>query len=152
MVRRSSVGRDPAARAASFRGVRDMCAAALGAGRRVLDELSESVEGVDAVEHEDEPDGFAERGVASGFRTREVASRLVPSTTLPSNLESKMLLCVNFPFSHPADPGGAHVLSVLSVAIDKTATSAVARLKLPVSSTSEACRNEVVCPCRSADK
>ena len=98
MVRRASVLRDSAARAASFRGVRDICDAAIGAGGRVLDELSESVEGVDAVEHEDVPDGLAEREVASGLAT---------STKLPLNLEPKMLLCVNFSFSHPADPGGA---------------------------------------------
>ena len=130
MVRRSSVLRDSAARAASFRGVSNMCAAVIGVGGRVLGELSESVEGVDAVEDEDEPDGFAERGVASGCRTREVASRLAPSTKLPLNLEPKMSLCVKFPFSHRTDPGSAHVLSVFSPFTDRTATAAVARLKL----------------------
>ena len=115
MVRRSSVLRDSAARAASFRGVSNMCAAVIGVGGRVLGELSESVEGVDAVEDEDEPDGFAERGVASGCRT---------------GLEPKMSLCVKFPSSHRTHPGTAHVLSVFSPFTDRTATAAVARLKL----------------------
>ena len=95
MVRPSSVLRDSAARAASFRGVRDMCTAAIGAGGRVLDELSESVEGVDAVEDEDEPDGFAERGVASSLAT---------STTLPLNLEPKNVTVRQFPLLTPCRP------------------------------------------------
>ena len=102
-VRRSSVKRDTAARAASFSDVGDMCAAAIGAGGPVIDELSESAECVNVVEHEDGPDGLPEL---------EVASNPATGTKLPLNLESKMLLCANFSISHTADLRSGHVLPV----------------------------------------